>query len=84
MATMTAKKKAPESGGKIRSVTITPAENGGAVVTCDRERPKSDRKNAYMDWEPPKPAAFGSLDEAIKYAADELGVEIGEVDEDEK
>lgn len=79
MTTLTAKKKSDDKGeGKIRSVRIEPAENGGAVVTCDREAPARKKgASSMMDsWRPPKPAAFSDMESAIEYAAKELGCDI--------
>jgi hypothetical protein len=86
MSTMTAKKPATkESTGKVRAVTITVGENGGAVVTCDRESPPRKKGSSCMmdSWQPPKPAPFTTMEEAIHYAAKELGCDISMDDSDE-
>jgi hypothetical protein len=77
MYTTTTVKKA-ERKGKVRSVTITIAENG-FTVNCDRE-PVKTKGNACnpCGWEPSKPAVFDGPDagaKALDYVARELKID---------
>lgn len=82
MAAMTTTVKKAAKKGKVRSVTITIAENG-FTVNCDREPVKTKGEAGPCCWEPSKPAVFNDGEAALAYVANELKIPT-EPDADEK
>ena len=63
--------EAPAKAMTLESVTIRPVENG-FVVQCTR-RMATGASNAPTPYQPPKEYAFHTAQEALRYAAQELG-----------
>ena len=61
----------PPAAMTLESVTIRPVENG-FVVQCSK-RAKDSGGNGPSEYQPPKEYAFNSAQEALRYAAQELG-----------
>jgi hypothetical protein len=64
---------AGDGGWKLEDVRARPAENGGVIVTCSKRRERTSEKQSYEDTYQSKDYAFGSVDEALAYIAQELG-----------
>ena len=62
--------EAPPKAMMLESVTIRPVENGFVVQCSRRAMPPSTEAPAYQ---PPKEYAFNTADDALRYAAQELG-----------
>lgn len=62
--------EAPAKAMTLESVTIRPVENGFVVQCSRRAMPPSNEPSVYQ---PPKEYAFHTAQEALRYAAQELG-----------
>ena len=68
----------PEGEGwKLESVSARKAENGGVIVTCSTRREPTGEKSSYENTYQSKDYAFGTVEDALGYIAQELGAATG-------
>jgi len=67
----------PPAAMTVESVTIRPVENG-FVVSCAKRA--TDAGNGPAEYRPPKEYAFNSAQDALRYAAQELGGTLAEAE----
>lgn len=65
--------KAPKVG-RVESVSVRLAENGGAVVSVSRRPAPATSRSLGPAYEAPKDYAFGSVAEAVGFIEEQLGV----------
>jgi hypothetical protein len=70
--------EAPPAAMTVESVTIRPVENG-FVVSCAKRA--AGGGGGPSEYQPPKEYAFNSSQEALRYAAQELGGTLAEEQE---
>ena len=66
----------PPAAMTVESVTIRQVENG-FVVSCSK-RPTDQEAGSPQSYQPPKEYAFNSAQDALRYAAQELGGTLAE------
>ena len=73
---MTAERPEGE-GWKLENVSARRAENGGVIVTCSKRREPTGEKSSYENTYQSKDYAFGTVEDALGYIAQELGAATG-------